>query len=279
MNSSSNLYVVVFSFCLVAITLWLSNVTFSIFFWLYSVVLEQNDDKRNKISKASVVVVLSWLFAGLMLRNAYTSNLFTYMALELNPSDLPTSFKDIVNSRSVALLTAGVGSRLITLYQAVVKIQNSSKETPLYKLSDQALLKSWFVNSEFGPAKHIRNKNNLICDLDYDPEVHEVECLNLNRIAYMRATGPKVEYGISKFFIGTLLFMVYNNRYKILDNNEMHLFEAVEFVVSESDNYLKSYFEKYLSWLVHSGIELVQKRYVMEYSMKKFVAKKSNSYD
>lgn len=92
--------------CFVGFVLWLAKVAFNPFYWVFTVILEQNDDRRAKINKASVVVVSAWLYVAFIFRQAYTSNLYSYMTIEKPPSDLPNTLANILNDNSVKLLTS-----------------------------------------------------------------------------------------------------------------------------------------------------------------------------
>ncbi len=102
---------------LVGFMLWILQAPFSPFFWLFTVVLEQNDDKRNKLKTTIVPLILIWLYSSILLRNVFTSNLFTYMALDQEPTDLPVSFDDVLEKPSVHILTSNTAYGFLKRYE------------------------------------------------------------------------------------------------------------------------------------------------------------------
>lgn len=69
--------VILISFYFTGFVLWLSFIKYIPFFWLFTVFLEQNDDNRKGRTKHNFHLIAWWLYAVFLLRNFYTSNLYT----------------------------------------------------------------------------------------------------------------------------------------------------------------------------------------------------------
>ncbi len=108
---------IIFNCCLIALVLWLVQFKINPFFWMISVILEQDDDKRNAVTRANAFVIFAWLICSISLRNAYTSNLYTYMTLEVEPSNLPRSFETLIESTTSTKLATQDTIGLIEIYK------------------------------------------------------------------------------------------------------------------------------------------------------------------
>ncbi len=94
-------------FCyIVTFVLWLLNIGYNPIFWIFTVILEQNNDQRGKLNKSSLPMILAWLYVALVLRQAYTSNLYDCLTFEETPSGLPDSFQKCLQNTSVVLLSS-----------------------------------------------------------------------------------------------------------------------------------------------------------------------------
>ncbi len=102
-----NGWIVLMWFCyVVTFVLWLLNIGYNPIFWLLTVIIEQNNDQRGKLNQSSLPLILAWLYVAIVLRQAYTSNLYDCMTFEETPSDLPDSFQKCLQTTSVVLLSS-----------------------------------------------------------------------------------------------------------------------------------------------------------------------------
>ncbi len=96
--------------------------------------------------------------------------------------------------------------------------------------------------------------------------LNERPCSQFDKFSYVTATGPakipNTEQEIK------LVFLLINSQLQIRENNEVSLFQMLSLFVTNSDNYLKASFENFLSQIVQSGIDLLQTRYIQEYTIK-----------
>lgn len=256
---------------LVANILWISNVKFNPVFWLFTVLLEQNDDKSSEINKVDAVIVLGWLFTALMLRNAYTSNLYAYMATQLNPSDLPASLDEAVKSRSVVILSNSLVSILIQEYKKAVNHRAYDlQQTKIYHLANEIERKHIAMHSYLGPFENIRVKNQGMYEL-CDLKILSARCEKLDRFAYVYTSGPKDILFTTFFLVSKLLLTIDNINLQIFENNEMEYFQSGRSLSINSDNFLRFKFEKYLASVVESGISSFLMKRIDEYTIKNYV--------
>lgn len=254
----------------VGLVIWLSHMKFNPYFWVVTVVLEQNDDHRNTVAKSSVIIILLWLFVALLLRNVYTANIFAYMTLEPIPNDLPRSLDEVTKSQSTVLLTSFWALKMLISYTNNIDDSNSVKETNLYHLGNKLVKKSWEMLDSFsGPFQNIYFENespHKICKYA-NPDLES--CVGRDKIAYMIETGPLDQLYTARFMTGKLLLAL--NQFRILENNEHDIFVTREFVSTNSDNFLKYKFEGHLGSLVESGIGTVLKDELFEKKMREHI--------
>lgn len=178
------------SICLVGVTLWLSKFKCNPFFWLFDVILEQNDDKRSKLNRVNVALVMVWLYVAHVLRNAYTSNMYSYMTLEQNPSDLPNSFEEITKDKDVVLLSSPTSMRILRQYKIAVDNGKFVNNSRLYSLADSAFKKLFKMkfHSNDSTLANIQSpsyRKSRICNVNFLNEIDEQSCVVINRFSYM----------------------------------------------------------------------------------------------
>lgn len=269
---------ILISFGLVGLILFLQGVSYNPLFWLFSVVLEQGDHKRCKTNNVSWVLLFVWLYVALLLRNFYTSNLYTYMTVELGPSDLPNSLSDILNSPSVPLLATSSADSLVSDYIWAIN-KHGLKHTNLYHLAKRADQKTWSLY-HFDPVNHFRynTRSNIreICRISITSLVDK-SCVQLKRLALISENGPLdgIHFGQSR--LGKLLLMLNNSRFEMLENNDRSLFRVGKLLYSFSNNFLLPTVNMHLSLLVQAGIDEVLKKQEMELKMKSFADRLNNN--
>ncbi len=184
------------------------------------------------------------------------------MTLVQNPTDLPTSLEAMANS-SIKVLATNDGKSLLQNYIHSIDHFHDSQKTSLYSVASMILDKLWRVHQFFGIINNLKvTHNNTIqaCDTDN----------HANR-KYIFSNGPSDLHFTSVSLTSKLLVKATYRSLKIFENTEVPLFQTGNFVTSSSDNFLKHNFEKYLSYLVQSGINLVQIRYLKEYYMEYYI--------
>ncbi len=75
------------------------------YFWLFSTLLEGGDDAKCFLNKYNFILVSIWLFPfTLLMRNAYTSSLYSLITKDPGPSNVPQSFDEIINNDKIKYL-------------------------------------------------------------------------------------------------------------------------------------------------------------------------------
>jgi len=91
-------------------------------FWIYSVIFEQGDDQRLKRNRKNIYLLLTWMFGCFILRNFYTSEMYSRLTQQLPPTDLPETYKGIFGSTKYFVLTEPIlASELAVHLQHIVK--------------------------------------------------------------------------------------------------------------------------------------------------------------
>lgn len=273
--------VVVVNCYFVGFMLWYLNIRFNPFFWLFTVVLEQNDDLMGKVSKSSLPVVLAWLYFALVLRQAYTSNLYGYMTFEKPPSGLPLSLKEFLMSDSAVIMASDPALDSINFYRSGLDksdeasgIRNNAKH-----LAQLIVKRRWYLkySKTSGPFFHFRTNsqgNYQICDVKGRHQRNYIEdtCANIDKFAYMTVSGPAHNYKTEfQFYTGKLLLTVTTLGVGIVENKDNRFFQSPQFFISLTDNYLKLNFEKHLAYFVEGGINMFYNRYKIEKAIKEDV--------
>ncbi len=268
----------------VGLVLWMSKIRINSFFWLFVVVLEQGDDIKSQLNKINTFVVISWIYGALMFRQAYTSNLFTYMTLEASPSDLPKTFEETLVSDSLICFATDYILYLLETFQNAVHNNNSASQTTLFELVDKALTKVWKIDSYTDALSNIRhtvNGNYEVCNLKlnmsstfYDTDLES--CREQSRLALFQVTGPADWYTTTISLTNKLLLKINNSRLQIFETYGKSYFQISRIVVSQTDSFLMRKMEEFLAYITQSGMQLLQLNYIQQRFMKSYV---NNKYD
>lgn len=266
------------SICLVGVTLWLSKFKCNPFFWLFDVILEQNDDKRSKLNRVSVALVMVWLYVAHVLRNAYTSNMYSYMTLEQNPSDLPNSFDEITKDNDVVLLSSPTSMRILRQYKIAVDNGKFVNNSRLYSLADSAFKKLFKMkfHSNDSTLANIQSpsyRKSRICNVNFLNEIDEQSCVVINRFSYMTISfSSELWYTLKEEnYFGKLLLKSSSPDLEIHSIYEKEWFQSGLFFYSETDNIYKLKFENYLSFIYEAGITILQLEYTIKLGLKQIL--------
>ncbi len=192
--------VAVFSFFVAGLIMLLSLANFNPFFWIATILLEQNDFASGKINKANIAIVLAWLYAAHILRNVYTSNLYTYITLE-NPVYFPNSFEEIVNESNITLLASNWAQSVMYRFKDkmdVFRLWTGANRSKLSELVDQALSKQFEVTDLYFSQQEVRihilyGGIRTTCYFNGKSKaLNEKLCEKLNKFAYLTIPGMTV---------------------------------------------------------------------------------------
>lgn len=252
------------------------------FYWLLIVVLEQGDILKSQLNKINVIIVVCWIYGALMLRQAYTSNLFTYMTLEMGPSDLPQTFEETIGSDHVVNFGTYFIFNLLEEFKKAVYDQNLILQGRLYNLANNTITKLWNMDVDSGALKNIRQNYHgdpEICNLKklktqryYEVDINS--CQKQKTYAFLSTTGPAEWYAMTSRLTSKLLLKLNNTRLLIFESRSISLFQTSDLIVFKSNNFLKAKFGDFLASLSQSGIESLELKYVQRNFVKEFVKDK-----
>jgi len=73
--------------------------------WQYATLLEQSEERNLRVNWGwGKFLVVTWIFSTILLRNFYTSSLYSLLAAERVPTDFPSSMVEIIDSADYQLL-------------------------------------------------------------------------------------------------------------------------------------------------------------------------------
>ncbi len=244
--------------------------------------LEQGDVLKTQLNKVNMMLVICWIFGALKLRQAYTSNLFNYMTLEMGPSDVPETFEETISSESVLTFGTFFIFNMLETFKSAAHVQNTVAGVKLYNIANETLAKMWNLDAGAGALKNIRlNKHGKleICNLkrqltkrEYD--INITSCRKQKRFAVLYTTGPADWYAISTWLTSKLLLKLNDSRLLIFESRGISLFQSSDLLVFHSDNFLKTKFSELLARFSQSGIESLQLKYVQRNYVNEFVKEK-----
>ncbi len=263
---------------MVALLLFIFQINFKPFFWMFTILLEQNCTKSSKITNADVFIVFVWLFGAFLLRNAYTSNLYTLLSVELEPLDLPTSFQEILNSWNVKLLVSFYASSVIKKHKNEIAYNSYGNNFAGLTIKEQWKFR---FNPATGKLSNIRSNSDgvqYLCKAKRNGYVDVPSCVKLDLFGYVITKSSGDYYSDYANDFGKLLLLTSNFGLKLSISKEIGSYQSRLVDVFESDSIFKTKFEKYMAALEQSGIDLLQKKYLGEADIKYYVNHLRNEY-
>lgn len=249
------------------------------YYWIFAVTIEQADDLRKSVNFKNWFLIFLWLYASHLIRSLYTSDMYTYMTMDSDPTNIPETFNELVLNNSMNILVD------LRIYQ---KLKNG-KFTNNYDTAFQQYLlnkmeeKSWVyfdseenaVNLAYSGRKY---QERILCHFY---EEHDIEdgiflvgwdnqrklhkrlenvifrrkvvpnCTTWNRFAWFYATHSS---RIHKSSLYTKLLLMLFGEYFLMENNDQIVFSELHFWYSPKNNLLQDLFFSRLASLDASGI-------------------------
>lgn len=266
-------------------------------FWIFISVFEQGDVQGlNVKNRANWHLFLLWLYTALLLRNVYTSSLFSYMTKQVEPSGIPTSFTELLNETGdeIKLLTARSTSVLLDNHHHwltemvtdtnIPKTRRDNAKKIVSTLEDNMNDRMWCLIEPYKAIKHAwkMHKNADVAETaewsscsptKLNPDVRfkikmwsrpeNLKCLKWEKFAFLFDTKPGKFHDLnfqSVFLKGVLA--LYGEKYDIYENNDPTVFTQIWlWQTAYRKIFLLKSFEKSLSALVESGIYSFQFHY------------------
>ncbi|CAL8076240.1 unnamed protein product [Orchesella dallaii] len=85
-----------------------------VLFWIFASLLEQGDWINRYINWKNKHLVIFWLFTALIIRNIYTSDIYSCLTMKLDPTDMPKNMYDLLFNHNLPLLTGSAAKNLIS---------------------------------------------------------------------------------------------------------------------------------------------------------------------
>ncbi len=99
-------WIVVASFTIIlALFLNKAKVVENYWFWIVGTLVEQCDILKSYLKRKTLLLLWSWVWTAFLLRNVYTSSMYTYLTMEPNIVDLPESFQTFLETGKGNMLT------------------------------------------------------------------------------------------------------------------------------------------------------------------------------
>ncbi len=134
---------------------------------------------------------------------------------------------------------------LLKRYTAALQTFNATLQNKLYQVAIEAIRDTWNWVSVLKNLFVNFNGENEICDRSDPSKV--LPCSQFDKFDYVFTTGSARKASTDQEI--KLVFLLINIEHKIRENNEPSLFQTLDVLVKNSDNYLRSSFKNYLSVL------------------------------
>ncbi|CAL8129006.1 unnamed protein product [Orchesella dallaii] len=90
---------------LLGITLKLTGFKEQVYFWIIVSILEQGETRKKYISIKNMHLIISWLFASIIIRNLYSSDLYSFLTKKPEATNLPKSFIELIRNHTTLILS------------------------------------------------------------------------------------------------------------------------------------------------------------------------------
>jgi len=213
---------------------------------LFASLLEQGCDIH--LSKLSTAMLCLWIFVGIFYRNFYCSSLFTYMAAQPVPKNMPQILKELVLHNNSNYLIVGPGS---------LSMQIRWNSFDLSSKTNLALLKAGWFRSDMGQiivvvinGWDIFDFKTLYPLLEYNESLAQFEtCLKKTGLANQFAL---ITDSVSNDVSHVAFFL--QNRFNRLEQKTERFLSTFEFWSQGSSHFMTKLIENFLGNYVQSGL-------------------------
>lgn len=244
------------------------------YYWLFVTLIEQGDDRTLDQKRSNWFLILSWLVVlALLLRNIYTSSLYTFMTKDPGPPKrvAEKTNLDIFADKSIRFFTHSLAYNEIHLWHKIWTSQDSSKNNGFTEQENIAHVIENLASSQ-NPAMDINillNETNgkLRCDYpsfykvgkDFNSKVSQKTCLSKEKFTFVSTTVIYEAYG-HKLAINKMLIHLLN-KYYLFETIEPGVFSTFLFWSSHLKSFAQLRIQKLFSALSESGLLQIQKKY------------------
>lgn len=267
------------SVLLIAKVLQVTGVIKLQYHWLYATLFEQDVNIYTWRNKKNAFVITSWLFTAIILRNGYTSSMYTYMTMDSGPSYVPKSFKEIIlNTTTSFLLDFTTTFYMNELFNFFVrkKKTNSSEYKHLKQIVESravvvenlTYLVDMFLDSKYQDLIYCLDKFSLTWPIVKESfmldNFTKPPCIRQNQFYFLYNIG---QHSFDDYLLIMKLQIFLLNRNYLHENSEPALFSRhLAWVILEKsvlENSLKIAFSSF----VEGGLYGFQFRYFKQMSL------------
>ncbi|CAL8121258.1 unnamed protein product [Orchesella dallaii] len=77
----------------------------SYWFWLLSAFLEKSENVKDALGFKTLQLLIIWLFTTFLLRNLYTSAIYSHLTKKVEPSNIPGSYEELLKSTAFSIIS------------------------------------------------------------------------------------------------------------------------------------------------------------------------------
>lgn len=240
-------------------------------YWIFAVILEQEDDCRKSLNSKNWHIILLWIFTSILLRNVYTSSMYTYLTMEPDPKDIPENFDELIYLYNGSMKLLGhylVSTELNSLCLRFSGKVDGKAYPKLEKMCVDYGRTLWWYDSTWESlirlSKGKPQKNNTLLCNDFKKTVSKSEldkfdfqeCLKWSKFGLLYKTfADRYDFQYSSTIsLYSKILLAIQGKYKIFENNDPPKFTEMNLWLSDERNYLADLFSEKLAMIVESGI-------------------------
>lgn len=269
-----------FSFLYLWLTLKITGFDNTPLYWLYAILLEQEDHKRKYVNFHNWKLVTLWLLACHLIRCQYTSSMYTYMTKGCDPLGIPNSFNELIFNNSMPILS---NDESIGIFRKMgMSIQKNLGY--LDKLFESSSRKIWWYFDSWANLLRLAYSGNyhqerFLCDIGQIRVVNKtsmrafenqlrtstnnfvMNCTTLHRFALFFKSNLEISNHWQTTSTYTKLILMLFGEYLVFENNDDVVFSELYVWYSYEMDCLGNIFSKKVGSLVESGIYTYYYRY------------------
>jgi len=231
-------------------------------FWLTSVLIEQEGDARSKCKNANWHLIICWILATFVLRNWYTSFMYSNMTNDPGPKYEYDKFDELIFKTNTTLLSAtlvfdGINKQRMyaesrmhsRLVKQITRLWATDSPAQLLEdISDSKYLSKTFCEHRLFKKSFFKEKKSLL--LDFSP----TWCLRASEFMYLYTTPQTTNLRHIPFLVSKLLIYKLNRHY-IHETNEPYLDTEAVLWYTKTGSFYQPTVENILASIVETGIQ------------------------
>ncbi len=284
-------WIILFStFGCLSLTLWITGYNYvAPHFGLLASLIEQDVyiSDNFKTKNVTFILIAMWLLSAILIRNSYTSNLYSYLTIDSEPRNIPSSFNDLLFDKKEFSILASKSSiaELRSYAFSVRDVLDKHKlfnSTSIYKVLNTLYDKVWILDSiscllEQENMETAKFLGKYCYDISSVFEFQNLfnrsrnrPALQLDRFGHVYLSGPKDSQKIQEDLTAKLILSA-SQQYRMFDTGEQQKYLKSFIWASELYTYFHETFKRTLAYIQESGIDGLQTRYNIQINMIGFI--------